>query len=170
LFSNFSITCFSTVSGSAQGYIIEMVKNGTLIAGLASFGKVLNEKNHNKTDNIISIIIKALKCFNSFTNIFLNYYLQISITPSNQSNTSTEFQLISHKSTFLTNTHVQVLTFKKFQLILFITYLTGICTILIILDLSLLSSIILSIFSSFSIFSKLKFNISPSLNNSLLFK
>jgi hypothetical protein len=122
LFSNFSITCFSTVSGSAQGYIIEIVKNGTLIAGLASFGKVLNEKNHNNTDNRISIIIKALKCFNSFTNIFLNYYLQISITPSNQSNTSTEFQFIAQSFTFLVITHVAVFTFKKFQLILFTTY------------------------------------------------
>jgi hypothetical protein len=122
LFSNFSITCFSTVSGSAQGYIIEIVKNGTLIAGLASFGKVLNEKNHNKTDNIISIIIKALKCFNSFTNIFLNYYLQISFIQSNQSNISTVFQFIAQSFTFLVITHVAVFTFKKFQLILFTTY------------------------------------------------
>jgi hypothetical protein len=145
-----------------------MVKNGTLIAGLASFGNVLNEKNHNNTDKSISIIIKALKCFNSFTNIFLIYYLQISFTQSNQSKISTEFQLIGHNLTFLVTTHVAVLTFRKFQFILLITYQTG---ILLIVSFTILFSISFSTTDS-SLFVSVNFRvkISPSLNKSLLFK
>gem|GEM_PF-2117173 len=68
------------------------------------------------------MIIKDLKCFKNFTNIYiLFYYLQILLTPSRPSFISTKVQFISHNSTSSSLIQESNSAFTKFQLILFLT-------------------------------------------------